>query len=196
MKSSSSAAEQGQDLDPRVRRTRKMLQDALAKLLKQKDFDKISIGDIAAESTLNRATFYDHYPDKFALLACLVASQFQELVAERNICFDRCEGALKNIAMGVCYYLTETTKPGADGLRQAGAPMETAIVSVVRRLILDGFNRHSPKAGVPVELLCSTIAWAIYGAAKEWAQSPNRMSVAEMGDTVESIIKPILTQLS
>src|SRR5581483_3371046 len=96
------------ELDPRVRRTRKLLQDALASLLKKKGFDKISIGDIAEESTLNRATFYDHYPDKFALLECMVGSQFQELIAQRNICFNGCAGALRKIATGVCYYLTET----------------------------------------------------------------------------------------
>ncbi len=184
------------NLDPRVRRTRRMLQDALASLLKQKDFDNISIGDIAEESTLNRATFYDHYPDKFALLECLVGSQFQELISNRNICFSGCQGALRNIAMGVCYYLSETTKPGADGLWKAGAPMDTTIVSVVRRLILDGFAKHPPKPGVPVALVSSTIAWAIYGAAKEWAQSPKRMSVERIGVVIEKIIAPILTALA
>jgi AcrR family transcriptional regulator len=185
------------DLDPRVRRTRKMLQDALARLLRDKDFDEISIGDIAEESTLNRATFYDHYPDKFALLECLVGSQFQELVAQRNICFDGCAGALRKIAAGVCYYLAEMAKPGADGLWRAGMPMETAIVSVVRRLILDGLRRHHPqKPGVPVELVSSTIAWAIYGAAKEWSQSPKRISVERISAAIEKIVAPILTSLA
>ena len=184
--------EASKDLDPRVRRTRKMLQEALAQLLKEKDFDKISIGDIAEASTLNRATFYDHYPDKFALLQCLVASQFQELVAKRNIRFDGCEGALKSIAMGVCYYLAEKIKTGSDAARQASTPMETAIVSVVRRLILDGLSQHPPKSGMPVEILSSTIAWAIYGAAKEWVQSPKRMPVPKIGETIEKIVKPIL----
>lgn len=192
MKGSRAAAE-NRDLDPRVRRTRKMLQDALASLLKKKTFDQISIGDIAEESTLNRATFYDHYPDKFALLECLVGSQFQELVARRKICFDGCAGALRKIATGVCHYLAETTKPGADGLWQAGAPMDTAIVSVVRRLIREGFTRHPPKPGVSVELVSSTIAWALYGAAKEWAQSPKRMSVHRIGGVIEKIVAPILT---
>ncbi len=190
-----SRAAEGKDLDPRVRRTRKLLQDALARLLKEKDFDQISIGDIAEESTLNRATFYDHYPDKFALLECLVGSQFQELIAKRNIRFDGCEGALRNIAMGVCFYLAERTKPGPDGLRQAGTPMETAIVSVVRRLILDGFTQHPPKPGVPLEIVSSTIAWAIYGAAKEWAQSSKRMSVDRISGAIEKIVAPILTAL-
>ena len=185
-------AEASKDLDPRVRRTRKMLRDALAQLLKEKEFDKISIGDIAEASTLNRATFYGHYPDKFALLESLVATQFEELIAKQNIRFDSCEGALKSIAMAVCYYLAETIKPGSDAQRQASTPMETAIVSVVRRGILDGLAKHPPKSGMPVEILSSTVAWAIYGAAKEWVQSPKRMPVLKIGETIEKIIMPIL----
>ena len=185
-------AEASKDLDPRVRRTRKMLRDALAQLLKEKEFDKISIGDIAEASTLNRATFYGHYPDKFALLESLVATQFEGLIAQRNIRFDSCEGALKSIAMAVCYYLAETIKPGSDALRQASTPLETAIVSVVRRGILDGLAKHPPKSGMPVEILSSTVAWAIYGAAKEWVQGSKRMPVRKIGETIENIIKPIL----
>jgi len=189
-------AAESKDLDPRVRRTRKMLQDALANLLKEKSFDDISIGDIAEKSTLNRATFYDHYTDKFALLQCLVGSQFEDLIAKRNICFNGCEGTLRKIAMGVCYYLAETIKPGEDGQSRAGTPLETAIVSVVRRLILDGFAQHPPKPGVPVEIVSSTIAWAIYGAAKDWAQNPKRTSVDKISRTIEKVIAPILTSIS
>lgn len=184
--------EASKELDPRVRRTRKMLQDALAQLLKEKEFDRISIGDIAEAATLNRATFYDHYPDKFALLQSLVATQFEELIVKQNIRFDSCEVALKAVAMAVCYYLVETIKPGSEALRQASTPMETAIVSVVRRGILDGFAKHPPKSGMPVEILSSTVAWAIYGAAKEWVQSPKRMPVPKIGETIEKIIMPIL----
>jgi AcrR family transcriptional regulator len=188
---SSSPAEGSKDIDPRVRRTRKMFQDALAKLLKEKEFDKISIGDIAEASTLNRATFYDHYGDKFALLECLVANQFQELIVQRNIRFDGCEGALKNIAIGVCYYLVETVRPGAEGSRQASTPLETAIVSVVRRMILEGSASHPPKPAISPELLSSAIAWAIYGAAKEWVQRPDRAPVEQIGATIEKIGKAI-----
>lgn len=183
------------DLDPRVRRTRRMLQDALASLLRKKEFDKISVGDIAEESTLNRATFYDHYPDKFALLECLVASQFQELIVQQSICFDGCAGALRKIATGVCHYLAATMKHGSDGLWRAGAAMDTAIVSVIRRLILDGLAKQPPKTGVPVELLASTIAWAIYGAAKDWVLSPKRISAERIGGTIEKVVAPILTSL-
>jgi hypothetical protein len=74
--------------------------------------------------------------------------------------------------------------------------MDTAIVSVVRRLILEGFTHRPPKPGVPVELVSSTIAWAIYGAAKEWAVSPKRMSVDRIGETIEKIVAPVLTAVA
>src|SRR5271167_110800 len=94
-------------LDPRIRRTRHLLQDALERLLAEKDFEKISVQDLAEAATLNRATFYDHYPDKFALLECLVATRFRELLEERNIRFDGCQGAVRTMAIGVCTYLAE-----------------------------------------------------------------------------------------
>jgi AcrR family transcriptional regulator len=43
-----------------VRRTRVLLQQSLGKLLATKEFDKISVQDIAEEATVNRATFYEH----------------------------------------------------------------------------------------------------------------------------------------
>lgn len=170
-----------------------MLQDALASLLRKKEFDKISTGDIAEESTLNRATFYDHYPNKFALLECLVASQFQELIVQQGICFDGCAGALRKIAAVVCQYLAATMKPGSDRFWRAGAPMDTAVVSVIRQLILDGFAKHPPKTGVPAEFVASAIAWAIYGAAREWVLSPKRISVDRIAGLIEKVVAPILT---
>ena len=67
--------EQCDRLDPRVRRTRQLLHEALRKLLDQKRFDDITVQDITEAATLNRATFYAHYPDKFALLGEQVPSK-------------------------------------------------------------------------------------------------------------------------
>lgn len=182
-------------VDPRILRTRLMLHEALTKLLAEKEFEKISIADIAEASTLNRATFYDHYADKFALLESMVASRFSDLIAKRNIRFDGCEGAVKKVAMGVCYYLTETPYAALGGNRQADTPLETAIVSVVKRLVLEGFKLHPPKPGVSPELLSSTISWAVYGAAKEWARTPKRQSVDDISSLIEKMVTPIFMSL-
>jgi len=54
--------------DPRIKRTRKMFEDALLELMGRKEYKKITVQEIAHESGLNRATFYLHYYDKDQLL--------------------------------------------------------------------------------------------------------------------------------
>src|SRR4051812_8577818 len=91
--------------DPRILRSRRMLMDSLLRLLSKKEFEDISIQDIADEATLNRATFYLHYPDKNALLSAMTAERFRSLIAHRGLSFSNCDGALRAIALGVCDYL-------------------------------------------------------------------------------------------
>src|ERR1700751_2001917 len=94
--------------DPRVLRSRQMLMEALLRLLDRKEFDEISIQEIADEAKLNRATFYLHYPDKNALLQAMTGARFRELIALRGLSFTDCDGALRAIALGVCDYLAKT----------------------------------------------------------------------------------------
>jgi AcrR family transcriptional regulator len=54
--------------DLRVRRTRKLLQDALIELTIEKGFSAVTVRDIAQRAMVNRATFYRHYLDKYDLL--------------------------------------------------------------------------------------------------------------------------------
>ena len=62
--------------DPRILRSRRMLMDSLARLLMKKEFEDISVQEIADDATLNRATFYLHYPDKNALLQAMTDVRF------------------------------------------------------------------------------------------------------------------------
>ena len=70
-------------IDPRVRRTRKLLQDALRSLIHEKRFSKISVQDITERATVNRATFYAHYLDKEDLAASSLKSDLHSTLAQR-----------------------------------------------------------------------------------------------------------------
>src|ERR1700685_4317633 len=106
-----------ENLDPRIRRTRLALQQALGRLLETKEFDAISVQEIAEAAGVNRATFYDHYTDKFALLECMVGTRFGELLAARGVRFDGgCASALRGMVQGACDYLADA--PGMECERQ------------------------------------------------------------------------------
>src|SRR6202043_1453438 len=117
-----------ENTDPRVLRSRQMLMESLLRLLTRKEFDNISIQEIADEATLNRATFYLHYPDKNALLQAMTAARFRDLIERRAITFTDCHGALRAIALGVCDYLAESTGCPTQLTRM---PLEVSIIPVV-----------------------------------------------------------------
>src|SRR6204780_5013428 len=154
-----------ENTDPRVLRSRQMLMEALLRLLTQKEFDDISVQEIADEATLNRATFYLHYADKNALLQAMTAARFRDLIARRGLSFTDCEGALRAIALGVCDYLAETTGCPSQLTKM---PLEGSIIPVVEGMFLEGAAHHAVQPGVDPSRLGTTPTWAIFGAARRW----------------------------
>ena len=174
--------------DPRILRSRRMLMDALSNLLTRKDFEEISVQEIAGEATLNRATFYLHYPDKSALLLALTEARFRNLIERRGISFTGCDGAVRTIALGVCDYLTEITNCPAKG---RSLPLEDSVIPVVEAVIMEGLSRHELPTGVDAALVATTAAWAIFGAARRWFQAPDRIPAEEMAGKIEAMVKPV-----
>ncbi len=175
--------------DPRILRSRRMLMESLAKLLTEKAFEDISVQEIADEATLNRATFYLHYPDKNALLQALTCTRFRDLIKRRSITFANCEGALRAIALGVCDYIADTTScPG----QLARIPLEASIIPVIEGMFEEGISRHPPAPGVDAALLATTAAWAVFGAARRWFQTPDRVPAEEMAAKIETMVRPII----
>jgi len=66
-------------MDRRVQRTRQSLRTALLELIREKNYDDISIEEITERANVGRATFYLHYKDKEDLLL----EEFSEIVHER-----------------------------------------------------------------------------------------------------------------
>jgi len=175
--------------DPRILRSRRMLMDALAKLLIKKELEDISVQEIADEATLNRATFYLHYPDKNALLQAMTSARFRDLIGRRAITFTDCNGALRAIALGVCDYLTENTScPG----QLARIPLEGSIIPLVEDMFKEGLAHHGLAPGADAALLATTAAWAVFGAARRWFQTPNRIPAEEMAARIETMVSPVL----
>ena len=54
-------------VDLRILRTRRLLVQAMAELLEEKDLQSVTISDIAERAMINRATFYAHFADKYDL---------------------------------------------------------------------------------------------------------------------------------
>ena len=186
-------------VDPRTRRTRLQLQAALARLMKTQDFERISVQEITEAAGVNRATFYAHYADKYALLECMVGSRFHALLDSRGVVYHGgCTNALRGIVLGVCDFLAQSVAQAQGTPCEAqGRPMqphmETAIIAVVRKMILGGMAEHGPQEDPAGQnLRASAVSWAVYGAAREWVNTTGRAPSEEIATTVVGMVAPLL----
>jgi len=180
-------------LDPRIRRTRNLLQDALRRLLEEKEFDKISVQDITEAATLNRATFYAHYSDKFALLEEFIRVSFLDILEEKNVRFNgTCPSALQVIILTVCEYLIEAEKSLSSKQHQYEPFLQSKVIDQIREVLLDGFRQHPMERRVAPETIAATVSWAIYGAVKQWVDSADRLPQEEFVQLAVDLIHPIM----
>ena|ERR1700745_538229 len=181
--------------DPRQKRTRKLLQDALRKLLQEKPFEEILVQDITDTATVNRATFYDHYTDKFALLEAMVTGDFHEFLKERNICFDEtCPTAIESIVLAVCDYLKEIHRNRKQCASQAsfGPLLDSAVTRAIRIVVLEGLAKRATRNGVPHNVLAATVSSAVYGATREWFYSRKRLGNEEFVSFIAGVVGSML----
>ena len=72
--------------DRRVRRTKKLLTQALTELMQQKQVKEITVTELTDLADMNRGTFYLYYKDIFDMLEHIEDSMFQALneILERH----------------------------------------------------------------------------------------------------------------
>jgi len=176
--------------DPRIRRTRQLLQAALKSLLETKNFDEITVQDITEAATVNRATFYDHYADKFALLDALVAGGFHAFLHERDVRFEgNCPSEASAIIRAACDYIL-LMHDGHDCKEQSAFEplIDAAITAAIRRVLT---RNDSPETRLS-PMTASAASWAINGAVKGWYNTPDRPSVDEVVPQILAMILPML----
>jgi hypothetical protein len=80
--------------------------------------------------------------------------------------------------------------------------LEGSIIPVVEDMFNEGLARHSLEnqglanqglpPGTDVALLATTAAWAVFGAARRWYQTPDRIPAEEMAARIETMVSPVL----
>ncbi|CAM3085247.1 TetR/AcrR family transcriptional regulator [Paenibacillus lupini] len=67
-------------MDRRIRKNQTAIMNALMQLIAEKDFEKITINEIAERADVNRGTVYSHYSDKYDLLDKCIENQLIHLM--------------------------------------------------------------------------------------------------------------------
>src|SRR6266702_4673383 len=71
--------QQGKNL--RLRRTQKLLREALIALIEERGFEALTIGELTERAMVSRAAFYRNYQDKYELIEQIFEEAMRALLA-------------------------------------------------------------------------------------------------------------------
>ncbi|MEH7402310.1 TetR/AcrR family transcriptional regulator C-terminal domain-containing protein [Gottfriedia acidiceleris] len=171
------------NLDPRVIRTRQLLQDALITLLADKEFEAISVQDITKKANVNRATFYSHYEDKYQMVRQIVREKLVDLdSAMKNVDFSMYDGnpnSLDEMALKSYFHLFEHIEKNSYFYkvllkRQGPNIFRRRLYEVLSTTFEKGIAFIQPKKNkylVPGDLLVSYISGATLSVISFWVEN-------------------------
>lgn len=178
-------------LDPRVKRTRQMIEQAFDELVKEKGFQNLSVQDVAERAGINRATFYAHFADKYALLDHAIRQDFGQEIDKRmlNACHFT-QDNLRNLIMAVCEFVDKAHGHCAKTEQQFQALVEAQVRGQIHGLLNHWLESMELGENAPAtrERAATAASWSIYGLATEWNQTKRMPPLEQYANEVLPLV--------
>jgi AcrR family transcriptional regulator len=170
--------------DRRVERTEQLLEAALLSLIKEKEFDLISVQQIIDRANVGRATFYAHYENKEGQ----IESGFDGLLAtlrERQREARESGGGDERLFAFSRHLLAHADEHReifpAMVSKRGGAFIQHLLRNLLVKVVRDDVRAMMGKAGqAPEEGVVQFIAGGLFGLMMWWLGGKRRLSVEEV----------------
>jgi AcrR family transcriptional regulator len=166
-------------IDPRILRTRKLIMDAFIELSMKKEFKDITIKDITTAATVNRATFYYHFIDKYDLLEKVLSeSVMREVIQEVSTHEVINEETIEAIFLSIIKFQTSISNQCQRSYEAFTPQIETIFKKELQTFFIKWAQKKCPNQNKSeLEAGAVMLSWALYGAAIHWMQ--NQMTSPE-----------------
>ncbi|MFC4812157.1 TetR/AcrR family transcriptional regulator [Paenibacillus sp. GCM10023250] len=189
----------GEKPDPRVLRTRQLILDAFRSLIQTKDLKDITVGDITERATINRATFYAHYADKYELMDASLTTMFWEGIQGKLQChaeFSR--SSLADIVATMCEFHRDLSTHCLKNYEATGPLLEKKVIGLLQEVLFKlmrktvalrpaGFDEATANA------VSTMLAWSIYGLAYAWNADGRRVPPDALAETSLTALASVMT---
>jgi AcrR family transcriptional regulator len=171
--------------DLRVKRTHKLILEAMIELTTQKGFSNLTVRDISKYAGINRATFYRHYQDKFDLLNQYVQAVYElpDALIEAGPRITS-EGIDKQFASAMIKLFEHVHTNSRFFRVMLGKNGDPAFSEKIRQFIQKRIRHSMPKGlldkETSVDLYLSYISSGSLGALTWWLEHEMQYSAEEM----------------
>ena len=172
--------------DLRVRRSRKMLQQALIELTVEKGFNAVTVRDLTERAMVNRSTFYRHYTDKYDLLEQYM-QDVGALTSDDELADEKIGQMAEGEPSGLVRLLRHVQKYGDFYRVMLGQNGDAAFSQRFRqnsekrfRYLLENFGAEEDPNGPPLDFRLNYVSCAGVGAILWWLENGQPVAVEQM----------------
>ena len=149
--------------------TKQALAQALKKLMSARPLNKISVGDIAAASGLNRQTFYYHFKDKYELVNWIYYTEtlpYMGSFSDRAHWTDGLKALCHYLQDNRRFYINALDLPGQNSFQEYLTQFAHALVRSLAEDLMG--QRRIPEE--ELEFTADFYAFAFVGLIIKWAR--------------------------
>ena len=173
-------------LDKRVIRTRKLLSEAFFELMNERQFQQITVHEITDRAMINRATFYDHFADKYELFDYCIKMMFQEHLEKTISDTNRLTyNNLNDLTLSLLSFLSQFNRHCSPSERNNHLPFDKQIQSHLREVLVRWIEQCDPNripADTSIDLVATVTSSALFGAVTRYIRDSNDMPQREFVD--------------
>ncbi|MFR3786602.1 TetR/AcrR family transcriptional regulator [Agathobaculum desmolans] len=175
--------------DKRIRRTKKLLRQALTRLMQQKAFQSITVTDVVREADINRGTFYAHYRDVYDLREQIETEMIQDFRAMIADLRPSETATLQPVLRRAMDYLEENREIVVELVKVGGGKgFGKKMIGVTEEYRLE----NMPLRNVEDVYVARFVATGVVGMLEKWITEPQPLPKTEMIVLMAKVLAPII----
>lgn len=182
--------------DLRIKRTHKLLRDAMFSLLETNSFDDITVVDICDRAMVHRATFYTHFKDKHDFMEYVAKEKLRDFYKESKLYADFSNK--ENLYRAMISNVLQFVEDNKMMLRLASQSSNTNFFDSLHHIIYEellDFLTSSQKNGetyrAPVDIFAIYLTGGLTSIVRWWLANDTGYTKADMAKHIENILLSI-----
>jgi AcrR family transcriptional regulator len=185
-------------LDRRIQRTLKLLHEALASLIREKAYDRITVEQILERASVGRSTFYTHFRDKDELLASSIR---ELLVSARSSEQSQSADPRERMIRFSLPFLEHIHRHRRIGTERMGKRGRAILHAHLRQVLADWIMQdiggkteceRARSGNISQELLAQYLASTFVLVLHYWLDSRSNLSAVEANEMFRALVMPTL----
>jgi AcrR family transcriptional regulator len=184
--------------DRRIQKTQNLLREALASLIREKDYDSIVVKEILDRANVGRSTFYMHFQDKDELLVSCIQDMLGSVQSTELPSSARRYEKVIRFSLPIFEHIYQHQRTGETKMGTRGrAILHEQLQKVLTELIADDVRKslqgqRKAPGQVPTDLLVQYVASTFILVLNWWVESRSPLPPREVNDLFRALILPAL----